>query len=225
MSQSGGGRSPYGGTMQPYGGANTGGGPAPYTDAMRQADNALTGGQTPSTPYTWPSGTQPRSTGIASPTNYGTNYGTGTQPRATPAPAGGGVWNPLDPGIATAGPSIMQAGSFGQPTSAMMGSGLLGMPSSNVQAAMSSRSSAQPGLVSSVGQAGANQMNNAFQAGGTQYHPWLNQLTDLGLQAPTAGAMANQWASEGLGTVGPGGQWQWAPGKGWDSATANVYGG
>lgn len=64
-------------------------------------------------------------------------------------------------------------------------------------------------------QTAVNQMHNFYDVGGQGYKPWLNQLVTLGLDAPLPGAMAQQWASEGLGTVAADGRWTWADGKGW----------
>jgi len=66
----------------------------------------------------------------------------------------------------------------------------------------------------------SNQANNQYGVGGTSYKPWLTALASNGLTEPKPGAMAQQWAAEGLGTVGPDGKWQWAPGKGWDASDA-----
>ena len=66
----------------------------------------------------------------------------------------------------------------------------------------------------------SNQANNQYGVGGTSYKPWLTALASNGLTEPKPGAMAAQWAAEGLGTVGPDGKWVWAPGKGWDASDA-----
>lgn len=64
-------------------------------------------------------------------------------------------------------------------------------------------------------QTAVNQMHNYYDVGGPGYKPWLNQLVTLKLDAPLPGAMAQQWAAEGLGTVAADGKWTWADGKGW----------
>jgi hypothetical protein len=84
--------------------------------------------------------------------------------------------------------------------------------------AMSNRSEDSAALLQMLGgnEAAMHQMNNAYQVGGQNYKPWLNQLVTLGINEPTSGAMAQQWAAEGLGYIGPDGKWVWADGKGWE---------
>ena len=92
-------------------------------------------------------------------------------------------------------------------------------PAANNTAAnamLARNSSAEAGgkLTAALGEQGANQMQNRYNVGGTDYKPWLNVLATNGWNEPPPAAWS-QWASEGLGTV-VNGKWQWAPGKGWE---------
>gem|GEM_PF-6740933 len=83
------------------------------------------------------------------------------------------------------------------------------------------RSSNGQGVIDALQGTGVNasRVIGNFQPGGGRYQPHLNALAQQGRTEPEPGAAAAQWAAEGLGTVGPNGEWIWAPGKGWDNNT------